>query len=214
MKIIYAIPGLGTTKELFSRLKIDRAELKVLDWPELSEMDTLETYAQKFSIQIDTRQPYYLMGVSFGGMLCMELNKILKPEKIFLVSSCKSPAEFPGRLKLFRFLPLYKLMSEAQLKKMAENSYPILGFEKKYLKEFRAMLDQMKPHYFKRSIQCLMHWNSTAIASGNIIQIHGDADRLLSLRNVKADFIIRKGTHAAILYQAEEISEIINTHIL
>ena len=47
----------------------------------------------------------------------------------------------------------------------------------------------------------------------NCIHIHGDDDRLLSHKNVKSDYTISKGSHAMIVFQAEEINKIIEKEI-
>ena len=98
MKTIYAIPGLGTTKDLFKNIKIPNYELKILDWPTTLPWYTLRDYSSKFIEQIDCSYPVNLIGVSFGGMLCSELSNQIKTDKVVLISSCKDISEFPTLL--------------------------------------------------------------------------------------------------------------------
>ena len=60
---IYAIPGLGTTKELFVNIRIKNTEMIVLDWPIPSVNDTMQSYAKKFLPLIDTSKPFYIIDI-------------------------------------------------------------------------------------------------------------------------------------------------------
>ena len=44
--------------------------------------------AYDLSKEINDEQPFILLGVSLGGMLCMEINAIKQAEKIILISRC------------------------------------------------------------------------------------------------------------------------------
>lgn len=214
MKIVYAIPGLGTTKELFRYLKLQDTEVRVLDWPLLSDNETMQTLAKKMAEGIDTSKPFYLMGVSFGGMLCAEIAKIRKPLGTVLISSCKCRKELPLRFRLFRFIPIYKWVPESHLRALGKNSRLILGFDRSFIPEFHQMIDAMKPNYFKRSINCIINWQDAGCVHSNMIHIHGTGDRLLDYKNVNADFTIKKGSHAMIINKADEISLILNKYFI
>lgn len=205
MKRIYAIPGLGTTKELFRYLELPDCELIVLEWPETKGLD-LQNYAAEFIKQIDTSVPFYLMGVSFGGMICSELSHKVNAQGIFLISSCKNKNEFPWLLKTLRILPIYKLIPDRLLLSMASYSNWILGFDSSFNDEFLQMLREMKPNYFHDSVDMIVNWQKKDDPK-NVKHIHGTKDKLLLYRSVKAHHTVKGGTHAMIVYQSKEISE-------
>lgn len=209
---IYAIPGLGTTEKLYVNTKITGVEIIVLNWPTPEKNDTMESYARKFLPQINTNIPFCLLGVSFGGMICTELSKIISPKKIFLISSCKSRKELPWFIKTFKYFPLHKLISEKQHRKMAYRGRWIIGFGKAYIPEFLGMVNSMTKNYFKYCINIIVNWNSTTLPK-NTIHIHGDNDILLWYRFVKPDYTIEKGSHAMVVFQAEEINKIIEKEL-
>ncbi len=210
MKIVYAIPGLGTTKQLFRHLNLNETELRVLDWPVLEEGETMRSLAEKMAEGIDESKRFYLMGVSFGGMLCTEIAKIKKPVKAILISSCKCRKELPLPFRFFRYLPLHKLVSDGQHRVLAKNSRRLLGFNRSFIQEFHEMTDSMHGEYFKHSINCIINWDQVECSNSNIIHIHGTADRLLRYKNIMADHSIKNGSHAMVVNKAEEISKIIN----
>lgn len=210
--IIYAIPGLGTTEQLFSNTHIKGAEFIVLDWPLPEKGDTMQSYAEKFLPQIDTSKPFCLMGVSFGGMLCTELSKIISPRKTFLISTCKSRSELPWFIRFFKYVPLYKYIRESGHRKMAYHGRWMIGFGKAYIPEFLGMVSSMKENYFRHCMNIIVNWNGTAFPK-NAVHIHGNADRLLLYRYVKADHTIKGGSHAMVVFQAEEINKIVEEEI-
>jgi hypothetical protein len=209
---IYAIPGLGTTEQLFSNTAIKGAQFYILDWPLPEKDDTMQSYAKKFLPQIDTSKPFCLMGVSFGGMLCTELSKIISPQKTFLISTCKSRNELPWFIRFFKYMPVYKYISESGHRKMAYRGRWIIGFGKAYIPEFLGMVSSMKKNYFRYCMHMIVNWNGMGFPK-NALHIHGTADRLLLYRYVKADHAITDGSHAMIVFRAEEINKIVEEEV-
>lgn len=209
---IYAIPGLGTTEKLYANTKINGVEIIVLNWPAPEKNDTMQSYARKFLPQINTHIPFCLLGVSFGGMICTELSKIISPKKIFLISSCKSRKELPWFIKTLKYIPLHRLISENQHRKMAYRGRWIIGFGKAYIPEFLGMVNSMTKNYFKYCINIIVNWNNTTLQK-NTIHIHGDNDILLWYKFVKPDYTISRGSHAMVVFQADEINKIIEKEL-
>ncbi len=210
--IIYAIPGLGTTEKLYANTVIPGVEIKVLHWPLPEKQDTMQSYARKFLPQINTSEPFCLLGVSFGGMLCTELSHIISPEKLFLVSTSKTRDELPWFIRFFKHIPIHKLLPEKQHRKMAYQGRWIVGFGKAYIPEFLGMVNSMAENYFQNCINIIVNWNGTRLPK-SAIHIHGDRDKLLKYKFVKADHTISGGSHAMIVFQAEEINAIIEKEL-
>ena len=210
--IIYAIPGFGTTAQLFSNIAVKGAELIVLDWPAAERDETMESYARKFLPQIDASQPFCLLGVSFGGMLCGELSRLVKPQRTFLISSAKFRNELPWFLRLLRPFPIHKYISESLHRKLAYYGRRMIGFDKAYMPEFIAMVNTMQENYFCRCIPVIVNWNQTDPPE-NVVHLHGSGDRLILYSGVKANYTIRGGTHAMVVFRADEVSKILGEEI-
>ena len=211
MELIYTIPGLGTTKDLFKNISIPNYQLKVLHWPEPQAGWSLKDYAQKFLDQIDATVPVNLMGVSFGGMLCSEIAELIPTKKIILISSCKNRSELPPGIKILKTLPLQRFVNDRLYRAFAEKLSWAVGFEKNYLPEFLQMMRSMPRNYFKYCIDMIIRWNKTSNNTA-IHHIHGNADTLLPHTFVKNYEVIEKGNHAMILYKAAEINVLLNTY--
>lgn len=209
MKKVYAIPGLGCTKDLFQNINIPNHELVVLTWPDTMANESLKEYAQKFLPQINTSEKTNLIGVSFGGMICAELADLIETDKVVLISSTKNKKQFPFLLKFLKAIPLYYLLNNYFFTAGGRIKRKFLGFDDFYSKLFTEMMSSMKPAYFKNSIDTIVNWQRTE-NNANIIQIHGTKDSLMPIELINPNYIIKDGSHAMILTRAEEINLILN----
>ena len=210
--VIYAIPGLGTTEKLFENIHIKGVEMIVLKWPTPEKNDNMQSYARKFLPQINTNQPFCLLGVSFGGMLCSEISRIISPKKVILISTSKLRKELPWFIRLFKYIPLHKIIPENTHRKMAYEGRWFIGFGSALIPEYLGMINSMTENYFKICINIIVNWNSKNFPK-NYIHLHGDADKLLMHKYVKVDYTIKNGSHAMVVFQAEEINKIIEKEI-
>jgi hypothetical protein len=205
---IYAIPGLGTNGEVFSRLKVQGHEIVSLHWPRPTKGITLEHYASLFKEQINTKEPFILMGLSFGGMLVVELSKLVSPRKTILISSCKTSADLPGIVKFIRVIPIHKLIPEKLFRFFQCYCGAIIGLEKEFRFELREMLVDIPSHYFRNVIHSIAHWENDEIPE-NCILIHGTSDNLVPFNKERTDYPVEGGEHAMIFSKAEEVSNIL-----
>jgi pimeloyl-ACP methyl ester carboxylesterase len=205
-KIIYVIPGLGCTHHLFQYTKIIGHELKVLEWPLPKRQYTLAQYAQQFLKQIDASEPIQLMGVSFGGMICAELALLIPTQKVILISSCQNKNELPFPIKLLKYIPLHLACPEWLIRKLAFNTRWILGFMREFVPHFQEMILKMPKNYFRYAIHYIVNWNQIK-QNDKLIRIHGTNDKLLWYGKISnVTFTINEGSHAMVLYQAEQVN--------
>lgn len=210
---IYAIPGLGTTHELFRNLSIPGHEIKVLTWPEAKGHKTLAEFARAFISQIDVSSPFVLAGVSFGGMLCIELAAVLNPRKTILISSCKNRKEFPPPLRFLRRARLYKLYSDDGLRKLAKKLRAYLGFRKEDEQLFFQMIDAMSPSYFTHCIPLIINWTREKNDVANLIHLHGTKDLVLPHLHIRNYIPVKNGSHAMVLYEHASINSILSREL-
>ncbi len=210
---IYFFPGQGSDKQLFDSLVFDEPYKTVMieyGTPE-KEMN-LHTFAKSLVNQIDTTEAFVLIGVSFGGMICVELSELLKPQKTIIISSAKNRTELPFRYKFQKVIPIYKLFPGSVLLGGAKLLQPIIEPDRNKNKTtFKSMLHHKNAMYMKRTIHLLINWerkqNNTAI-----YHIHGSKDHTLPIKKIKnPSHIIKKGSHMMTLTKAKEISVILNS---
>lgn len=211
---LYFIPGQGADERLFSNLTIDNDfTIKHIKYFVPERNTSLKEYARQLSSQIDTTQQFVLIGVSLGGMLAIEINEFLDPQKIIIISSAKSLYELPFRYRFQKVVPLYKLFSSRAIKRGASIMQPLVEPDRNNEKEiFINMLADKNKHFMKRSVQMIIKWDRK-VYSKNIVHIHGDIDNTIPVKNVNYNYLIDGGSHMITLTRPVEISNIINTEL-
>jgi esterase/lipase len=210
---IYLMPGLAAGPEIFKNLELDTEKyvLHYLKWiPPLSVEERIDDYAARLSNEIKEENPV-LVGVSFGGIMVQELAKFLTPRKIIIVSSVKSPNELPRRFKFAKFTKIYKLFPIKVIENFEDYAHFFLG------KSLQKKADLYKKYLYVRSKESLK-WSIYNIIKweqikpiDNIIHIHGTADMVFPIKNIKNVIKIKDGTHIMIITKAKKISKIIDT---
>lgn len=209
MKIIYCISGLGADEEAFSRLRINGYTLVNLPWLLPIENETIAQYAKRMCASITDENPV-LMGLSFGGMMSIEISKILSVHKIILISSIKSSIELPNWMVAAGKLRLNKLFSM--------QSYKILEpIQNSFLGVTNADEIAMVRNYRKNAPVAYTNWAINEVLNWRnnwqppvLFHIHGDNDKMFPIKKVSPTHIVKGGGHFMIMNKADEISSLIN----
>jgi len=211
---VYCISGMGVDERLFRNLELTNCTIHHIKWQTPLKNEKLPDYALRLAELIDTTAPFALIGVSFGGMCCLEISKKLNPVKTFLVSSSKTRAEVPQKIKIWSNIPLYKRLDDIVYKRTALLVKGLFGVASKEQGErFKQMLNTAPKNYFKGAVHCLLTWKNQKIPK-NTIHIHGTADQVLPYKKiVNCNYPIKGGTHFMIVNRAEEINLIINNEL-
>jgi len=212
---VYCIPGMGVDGRLFKNLELDNCKLHHIKWLTPHKNESLASYALRLAAQIDTQKPFVLIGVSFGGMCAVEIARKLHPLKTFVISGSKSIDEVPPKLKIWKYIPLYKSISDKTYKKAAMILKKQFGVSNEdQAKKFLEMLNTAPDGYFKGAVHCIMSWNSDKQIPKSVIHIHGTNDQILPYKKVKTpDYTIDRGTHFMIINRATEINKILNKEL-
>lgn len=209
MHTLYFIPGLGADERLFSKLKFTGYKKKFIKWVVPKGNESLPQYAKRLSSQIDSSKPFSLIGVSFGGMLAVEMSKFLKPKKVFLIASAKTYTELPASIHPFRYFPLYNFLPESILHSAAvfnKNHFGIKNKEEEKL--FSDMLLSCPKGYLKSAMRMILEWKNSEY-SKNLIHIHGAKDRFFPVYKIKDPIVIPTGTHFMPYHNSVEVEKII-----
>ena len=210
--IVYLIPGLGVDHRVFCKLDLEGHDARYIHWKVPKPHEKLEDFAMRLAEQIDTSRPFALIGFSFGGMCATEIAKVLKPEKLILISSAKNESELPWNIKLMRYIPAHRYAPESWYRRMAwmlKWFYGIRGKEQAML--FHQMIHSMPKGYRRWASNCIINWRNGEKV--NTLHIHGDREVVIPYRNIKNAVLIKGGTHFMLLNRAKEISRIINEYL-
>jgi pimeloyl-ACP methyl ester carboxylesterase len=212
MKAIYCISGLGADEKAFSRLKIDGYKLVYLPWLLPHKNESIAEYAIRMSAGITEKNPV-LMGLSFGGMMSIEISKVIAAEKVILISSIKSSGELPwwmitaGRLRLNKIVSMksYRILEPVQNRFLGVKNKDEISMVRNYRKNAPEV-------YTNWAINEVLNWRNTW-QPPVLVHIHGDKDKMFPLKNVSPTHVIKGGGHFMIMNKAAEVSELINAAI-
>ena len=210
---VYCISGLGADERLFQFIDID-AKKKAIKWIKPYKNENLREYAKRLEGQIEKNSKIILIGVSFGGIVAIELSKILNPELTIIVSSIKNEKELPLYLRVIGKLKLHKLVPVRMLHKSDKIMRYFFGIEKEDESKLllKDMLKKTDSAFIKWSIDQILKWKNEEDAT-HLFHIHGTHDRIFPVRKINGATQIQEGTHLMIVNKATEISTLLNEKI-
>ena len=209
MHTLYFVPGLGADERLFSKLKLDGFEKRCIKWIPPLKNESLPGYAERLSAQINADESFSLIGVSFGGMIAVEMSKFLNPKHLILISSAKTCYEIPGSMKLFRYLPVYNVFSDSFIRWISGFSNKRFGiFKNEEKKLFADMMLSCPADYFQSAIRMILHWKNKNIPEP-ILHIHGENDSIFPIKKINNPAAVKGGTHFMPYHNSQEAEKLI-----
>lgn len=209
---IYLFPGQGSDYRIFDSITFDSLyKVKVIAYSTPAKGATMAAFAKSLSSQIDTSEDFILIGVSLGGMLCVELSEFLNPRQTIIVSSAKNRKELPFRYRFQKVIPIYEAIPPKALFIGAKILQPLVEPDRNKNKDvFKSMLESKEPVYIKRTIRLIIQWDRTHNTK-TIFQIHGTNDHTIPIRNIKTPtYVIDGGSHMMTLTRSQAMSKILN----
>lgn len=209
---VYLIPGMSAGEESFEALNfLDNCTTEFLPWLEPKPKESLIDYTKRMLSKVDTSEPFVLLGVSFGGIVAQEALKYLKPLGVILISTVKSNAEKPRwmhwayKLKIHKILPYYIAGHIAHKPlHMLPNQW------QKRWRQYDYYLPMRSPEYLSWSVDQVLKWNGVPKALAiPIFHIHGDADHLFPLNNIRDALVVKGGPHIMILTHGKAVSKLL-----
>lgn len=183
-------------------------DVEFIDWIEPLQNESLENYAKRISLSLNQANPI-LIGLSFGGMVAVEISKILQTKNIILIASAKTRNELPKIYQLAGRLKLNKLIPNSLFKKQNFITNWFFGLETIAEKQLlKRILKDTNLNFLSWAINEILNWNNE-VKPKNCVHMHGNKDRIIPIQNVKVDFVIENGGHFMTVNKAEEIERII-----
>jgi pimeloyl-ACP methyl ester carboxylesterase len=202
------LPGLGADERLFDPQRAVLPRLEVPAWLPHGENETLADYGRRMAATVDPTEPFYLGGVSFGGMVAQEMARHLRPRAIILIASCRRGAAIAPHLKYFvRFADLFP-----------ERAFDTgLGLSQVFASKFgklmpaqEALLGEMfagvSARFIRWGIAAITAWPGVERLDVPVFHIHGSDDEWIPLESVQPDQVISGGGHLVNLTHAAEVN--------
>ena len=168
--------------------------------------ETIQAYAARMCLPIKEEKPV-LIGLSFGGMISIEIAKLIPVHKIILISSIQSKWQMPrwmrvaGKLKIDRliFLRPYKLLEPIQNRRMGVTTLA----EKEMVNNYRKNTSQV---YIDWAINEILNWNNEW-QPARLYHIHGDEDKIFPIQKLSPTHIVKGAGHMMVFNRAAAVNE-------
>lgn len=205
---LYAISGLGADKRVFQYLRLNH-DLIPIDWITPEPKEPIEKYAKRLSSVINTEEEFGLVGVSFGGLIAVEISKIVNPQITILISSVETKNELPFLFRSFGRAVL-SFLPERFFDIPRRSSGYIFGTAKTEL--LHQILDDTDLSFAKWAVNQLMNWQNIERLN-SVMKISGTKDLIIPASGGENETLVQDGAHFMIVDRATEISELINSKL-
>lgn len=208
--VFYLTPGLGADERVLHRWQLV-GEVHVLPWlaPEAAA-EPLPHYAARLAAAVPLGRACWVVGVSFGGLLALEIARLRPLAQVVLVSSLAGPHELPLLLRTARATGLDRLAPPALLQKVPRLAAWFFGVKNK--REYallRQIIADTDPAFARWAITQLLRWRGVA-GPGPAARVHGGRDRLLPAPAANLDCRIAAAGHFLAVSHAAQVSRFLN----
>ncbi|MEC5142777.1 alpha/beta hydrolase family protein [Chitinophaga sp. 212800010-3] len=209
-KHLYLISGLGADERIFNNLRFPAGyQVHYLPWIAPEREEPIGQYAARMAEGIRDDGPVSLLGVSFGGIMSLEINKHIPVKKTILVSSIKRTAEKPPYYDWVKRLGIHKLPDQLLYQRRNIIVRKFLNIEspeeRNLVNEYLGKRDFT---YMRWAVNAILHWENEDIPPG-LVHIHGAKDMPFPLKYLKPTHLIPDGGHFMVLNRAGVINQIL-----
>lgn len=193
------LPGIGADARLFSVQRIAFPQLMVPPWLEPRWHESLADYARRMAESVHPGGPCYVGGMSFGGMVALEMSRHLPVKACLLMSSIHSSRELPWWARIlgpgaWLLPPFTDWIVSATGTTLLRTVGPVLP---KPLRHSCGHLSRMYPcPMLSWSCRAVVRWKPDPTRwPCPIHHLHGDRDRVLPHRNTSPTQLVPQGGH-------------------
>ncbi len=210
---IFLVSGLGADKRTFDYLQLEfHNRINYVSWIPPFDKEKIDSYSARLIEKYNMDQNSIVIGLSFGGIVAVEISKQVKLLKTIIISSARNKNDLPVLFRIIGKVGLHKLISENQIRRsnvFMEKAFGASTGEEKHV--LSDVLKNTNVEVAKWAIREMTNWNESG-KNEYIVRIHGDRDKIIPLKN-DADYVIQDGGHMMITQRATEISSILNEEI-
>lgn len=207
----YIFSGLGADERVFDHIDFGDYSPVFIPWESVEPDQSFESYVKLLSTHVKAANPI-LIGISFGGIVAQEMSTLLNNCPVLIISSVRTHYELSPVMRFSGKIGLHKLMPVKQVLKPSSINYWFFGTQTDSEKE---LLDQIladsDPVFTKWAIHQITNWTREEPVPAKVLHIHGDADHIFNIRNVRPDYIIPGGSHFMTVSQHKEVSQAIQS---
>lgn len=196
------LPGMGANSNMYPKEKYDwLQEVTFSNWPEYHGEKTIEAVSQKIIGQHQITSEMTVGGSSLGGMVAIEIAKIVGISKVILIGSATNPKYINPLLQKLSNLTEITPLRTIQVLTGKVNQYAN--------SELLGMFSESDSKFVKAMCGALLNWKGIGNFKCEIHQIHGEKDLVIFPPKDNVKIILGAG-HLISMTHADEIANFIN----
>jgi hypothetical protein len=206
---VYCLSGLGADQRVFEHLVLPGCTLIPVPWLDALPHESIGHYAERMAAGIPGGR-CVVMGLSFGGIMAVEIGKLLPGARLWLISTVKIRSELPFYMRFGKYLPLHKPF-------LYLNPHHWMGAIENYNlsvenEEERRMVadyrNSVSNRYLRWALNAIVNWENVE-PPFNAFQVHGGSDRIFPARRVHADVVVPGAGHFLVHNRAAVVSRLL-----
>jgi len=207
---VYFISGMAADRRVFRHIQLPTGfEAIYLDWITPQKKESLPSYAMRLATNIDTTEPFALVGLSFGGMLATEIAKQFQPVATILISSVPVSSHLPGYFRIAAKMNLHKIVPISLLKSSAAAKRFFTTERSDDKKLLWQIINESDTGLIRWSMHAILNWQNDTIPQP-VCHIHGTRDEVLPIRYTQPTHTIDKAGHMLVMTRPGEVNEILS----
>ena len=215
---IVLLSGMGADARIFEPQLSAFPSLSVPAWMSPKPGESLPRYAERFAAQLKEKfgeQPIYLGGMSFGGMVALEMLHHLNVRRCFLISTIRSAKELPPHLRAMGAVGKRSSYTGAWMTvRMASLGLKLVGPRLRV--DQRAYFEQVAgsdPGFLRWAVRAMYSWPVPRPPPTPVHHIHGSADPVLPARHTQPDDLVDGAGHVLTLSHPERVNAFIERYL-
>lgn len=201
---LYLIGGLGADERVFKYLNLN-VETNIIQWIEPRPREELKSYANRLLKQINQNEDFGILGVSFGGIVAIEISKLIKPSNLILISSVETNDQLPIHYLMIAKTRILNIIPNSLIKPPNFLLRFLFGANNKPLLE--QIIKDTKPEFIRWALNSIIKWSNNSTYK-DVVRIHGTNDKIIPLKGNAIE--VKDGGHFMIVDKADEISNLVN----
>jgi pimeloyl-ACP methyl ester carboxylesterase len=191
------LPGLGTDAAVFAVQRIAFPQLIVPRWLPPLKRESLSDYAARMAQAANPGGPCVVGGLSFGGMVALEMTRHLDARGCVLISSLTTPRELPPGLRwLGPWAGLLPRRSDRVISLFGTAILNTLGpILPKRIRQLCVHFQKTQGTMLPWACRAATTWQPSPPWPCPVWRLHGDADPIFPLRRFAPDQVVPGGGH-------------------
>lgn len=204
---IYLLPGMTPDYPVFARLAPLLPHAIFADFIPPKPNESLPHYAARMADRFTPQS--FIAGVSFGGIIALEIARIVRPKGCILISSIRHPNQLPPWFRIWRTLGGRNCSTLLRMIGTSATLVPRSVCTSSTLRA--AKLSGVTGNWHRWATSAVLDWHpDPEPIACPVIQIHGNADTTFPARYVHPDVLVQNGQHALPVSHPMETANAIN----